>query len=168
MSSTLVTLALAAAMAATGGSFHNHNCNGDGCNVGRIVPPGPGYGWGFPNGNPDGYGYVDYGTYLPLGADRTAEYYFPRYMALPASQVFFPTYYNAYVTRGQRYLPYSNCGGVDCWWSHPASGPPLGSAAMPEHPYRNAVGTGPVVTPPPFSGRVEAPPVNTGSSGLIP
>src|SRR5215471_15430336 len=164
MSSTLVTLALAAAVAATGGSFPNHHCNGDGCDVGRIVPPGPGYGWGFPNGNPDGYGYVDYGTYLPLSADRTPDYFFPRYFALPAVQAMPATYYNPYVTRGQRYIPYAGCGG----W-HPASGPPTGSAMTPIHPYyQEAISPRPVVPPPTYRGSVEAPPVSAGASGLIP
>ena len=34
----------------TGGLFGGHKPGG------RILPPGPGHGWGFPNGNPDGYG----------------------------------------------------------------------------------------------------------------
>ena len=71
------------------------------------MPPGPGDGWGFPNDNPDRYGWVDYGVYLPLGADRTAEYYFPRYFAVPPEQMFIQTYYNPFETRGQRYIPYA-------------------------------------------------------------
>src|SRR5262249_41384536 len=59
-----------------------------------LVPPGPGNGWGFLNGSPDGYGWVSYGVYLPLGADRTAEYFFPRYLAVPAAQMFPETYYD--------------------------------------------------------------------------
>ena len=59
-----------------------------------ILPPGPGDGWGFPNGFPDGYGWFDHSPYLPLNADRTAEYYFPRYYVVPPEQMFFPTYYN--------------------------------------------------------------------------
>ena len=74
---------------------------------GWILPPGPGYGWGFPNGNPDGYGYRDDGVYLPLWSDRTSEYYFPRYFMVPPDTLFFPTYYNAYLSRGQRYIPYA-------------------------------------------------------------
>ena len=35
------------------------------------MPPGPGDGWGFPNNNPDHYGWIDYEDNLPLGADRT-------------------------------------------------------------------------------------------------
>ena len=53
-----------------------------------IVPPARATVGGFLNGNPDGYGWVDYGVYLPLGADRTAEYYFPRYFAIPPAQMF--------------------------------------------------------------------------------
>ncbi len=60
--------------------------------VDHIMPPGPGYGWGFPNDNPDHYGWVDYGVDLPLGADRTPEYYFPRFLAVPPEQMFLQTY----------------------------------------------------------------------------
>src|SRR5262249_9121141 len=112
MGSSLVSLTLVVAMTSTGGLFSSRV-------GGRVMPPGPGYGWGFPTGNPEGYGYVDYGPYLPLSADRTPDYSFPRYFALPAVQVMPGTYYNPYVTRGQRYTPYAGCGG----W-HPASGPP--------------------------------------------
>ena len=71
-----------------------------------ILPPGPGDGWGFPNKATDGYGWEDYAPYLPLNGDRTADYYFPRYFAVPPEQMFLQTYYNPYETRGQRYLPY--------------------------------------------------------------
>src|SRR3954469_25556925 len=115
MSGTLASCVMALSLVSLGGlpepppsgpPLHYHTNTG-----GRILPNGPGYGWGFPNGNPDGYGYVDYGTDLPLGANRTAEYYFPRYFAVPAVQAFFPTYYNPYFTRGQRYVPYAGAGG---------------------------------------------------------
>ena len=43
--------------------FAHHDQNG----ALNIVPPGPGFGWGFPNGAIDGYGWVDYGYLLPLG-----------------------------------------------------------------------------------------------------
>lgn len=154
MTSAIVTVTLALAMGSTEGLFSGG---------GRIMPPGPGYGWGFPNGNPDGYGWVDYGSFLPLGADRTADYYFQRQFSIPINQMFMPTYYNAYVTRGQRYIPYTGCGG----W-HPAGGPPVASAATPLHPYNETIGSGPRVQVPAFSGRVEAPPVNSGGTGLTP
>jgi hypothetical protein len=156
MTSTIVSVALALAMGSTGG----HLFRGGG---GRIMPPLPGYGAGFPNGNPDGYGYVNYGTNLPLGADRTADWYFQRQFSVPVNQMFIPTYYNAYVTRGQRYIPYSGCGGC-----HPMGGPPIASAATPIHPYNETIGSGPRVQVPSFSGRVEAPPVNSGGTGLTP
>ena len=128
------------------------------------MPDGPGAGWGFPNGQPDGYGYVDYGTYLPLGANRTPEYYFPRNHSLPPLQLIPNTYWNPYVTNGQRYIPYVGCGG-----DHPAGAKfPPGSASLPVHPYENIVGSRPVVAPPRFSGRVEGSPVPSGGSGLIP
>lgn len=187
MSTTIASLTLALALGATGwngpgnGSYtdynspsynpnHNHDRTRGGGLFrglfrpgGRIVAPGPGYGWGFPNNNPDNYGNVDYGRALPLGADRVSEYYFPRYLASPANQMFMPTFYNPYVTRGQRYLPYAGAGG-----DHPAGGLPLGPSDMPDHPYHDTIGTGPRVALPPFSGRVAAPPVNAGATGLTP
>jgi hypothetical protein len=155
MTSTIVSVTLALAMGSTGGHLFRGG--------GRIMPPLPGYGAGFPNGNPDGYGFVDYGTNLPLGADRTADWYFQRQFSVPVNQMFMPTYYNAYVTRGQRYIPYSGCGG----W-HPMGGPPIASAVTPMHPYAETIGSGPRVDVPSFSGRVEAPPVNSGGTGLTP
>jgi hypothetical protein len=130
---------------------------------GRITPPGPGYGWGFPNGNPDGYGWVDFGTTLPLGSDRITDYYFRRQFSMPVSQMFLPQYYNPYLTRGQRYVPYTACGGM-----HPAGGPALGPADMPVHPSQDAERSQPSRPTPTFSGRVEAPPAPPGGSGLIP
>ena len=93
---------------------------------------------GFPNGNPDGYGWVDYGVYLPLGADRTAEYYFPRYFAVPPEQMFLQTYYNPFETRGQRYIPYCGAGG-----DHPMGGPPTASSHLPVSPYADDTGRRP-------------------------
>lgn len=177
MVSSLAPLALAYSLATIGGLFdhengrvvarvplghrasHAHHTHG-----GRITPPGPGLGWGFPNGNPDGYGWVDYGTTLPLGADRTPDYFFRRQYATPIPQMFFPTYYNPYVSRGQRYLPYSGCGGA-----HPAGGPPLGSSEMSARPYEDWLSQSrPVVQPPDYTGEVDAPAEPAGGSGLIP
>jgi hypothetical protein len=129
----------------------------------HIVPPGPGDGWGFPNNNPDRFGWVNYGTYLPLGADRTAEYYFPRYHAVPPQQMFLQTYYNAFETRGQRYIPYAAAGG-----EHPMGGAPLASAELPVSPYAALNESAPVVPVPRLNGRVEAPPLPSGGSGLTP
>jgi hypothetical protein len=130
----------------------------------RILPPGPGYGWGFRNGAPDGYGWYDPGTTIPLGfqADRTDDYFFRRDFAYPPQQMFFPTYYNAFVMRGQRYIPYTNCGGF-----HPAGGAASGSSMTPVQPYDMAAGRDPVVQPPTFSGVQSArplPPQNFESS----
>ena len=166
MMATLSALVLAVSMASTGGLRDRLSGHGifpilqDG---GRILPPGPGEGWGFPNNNPDGYGWADYGYHLPLGADRTPDYFAPRYFMGPPVQCVFPQYYNPYVMRGQRYLPYVNCGG----W-HPAGGPAVGSAMTPVHPYNNVIGVNPVVKPPAFTGRIEASPVQSGGTGLIP
>ncbi len=156
MVATIVSMTLIwGALGGIGGHFGGGN--------GWVQPPGPGYGWGFPNGNPDGYGWWDHDARLPLGADRTPEYYFPRYLATTPETLFLPTYYNPYLSRGQRYISYTGCGGA-----HPAGGPPLGSAVMPVHPYQDTIGTGPRVQIPNFTGNVEAPPVNSGGTGLTP
>jgi hypothetical protein len=128
-----------------------------------ILPDGPGDGWGFPNGNPDGYGWAPFGPYLPLGSNRISDYYFPRYNAVPPEQMFFPTFYNPYLTRGQRYLPYVGGGG-----EHPAGGAPVGPAEMPIHPYASERENKPVTAVPRYNGRVEAPPVPSGGTGLTP
>ena len=158
MAGSIASVALACALASTGGLFSHLFGRQE-----RILPPGPGYGWGFPNGNVDNFGWYDNGIFLPMGADRTPEYYFPRYYAVPPAQLVMPSYYNPYVTRGQRYIPYANCGG-----EHPMGGPPTGPALMPLHPYDDSLGHGPTVRLPAFSGRVEAPPINAGSTGLTP
>jgi hypothetical protein len=143
----------------TPGPRHHHHHGGGGW----ILPPGPGDGWGFPNGSPDGLGWYSVGDRLPLGADRTPEYYFPRYLAVPPEQMFIPTYYNPYVTRGQRYIPYAGGGG-----DHPAGGPPISPSIMPMAPKYESEYAG---TPPPqptLNGRTDAPPINSGSTGLTP
>lgn len=136
-------------------SYHDHHD--------YILPPGPGAGWGFPNGFPDAYGWFDHSPYLPLNADRTAEYYFPRYYTAPPEQMFFPTYYNPYETRGQRYLPYVAGGGA-----HPAGGVPPGPSDLPKRPYAVMNGSRPYVAVPRLNGRAEAPFVPSGTSGLTP
>lgn len=151
MGSAIAGVALALSMAATGGWFdgrwgHNQAStahvrtynpypveatpHSDPCQPGgRIVGPGPGLGWGFANGNPDGVGWVDYGDALPLGSDRTPEYFFRRYYSVLPQQMFFPSYYNPYLQRGQRYIPYSGCGG-----EHPFGGAPQGDSRSPYRP----------------------------------
>ncbi len=171
MSSTIVSLALALAASATGWgdavctnpNHHHGHAGGFLAPGGRIVAPGPGDGWGFPNGNPDGYGWWDHGDALPLDANRTPEYYFPRYYSMPPTQMFLQSYYNPYLTRGQRYIAFAGCGGV-----HPAGGLPTGSAMTPVSPYQDTLGSGPRVKLPTFTGRTEAPAVPPGSSGLTP
>ena len=155
-----LAIVLAFAIGSTGQQVHGHgHAHGP-----YVLPDGPGNGWGFPNGQPDGYGWYDTGDRLPLGANRTSEYYFRRYYAIPVDQMFIPTYSNPYVTRGQRYLPYAGCAPG----SHPAGGVPVASAATPEHPYNDTIGSGPRVQIPNFSGRVEAPPITSGNTGLTP
>lgn len=124
----------------------------------KILPPGPGYGYGFRNGAPDGYGWYDPGTTIPLGfqADRTDEYYFRRDFAIPPEQCFFPTYYNAYAMRGQRYIPYTGAGGF-----HPAGGAPLGSSLTQVRPYDQQVNDRPLVPVPTFTGAQGAEPLPT-------
>ena len=174
MATAIVSMALALAVGSSGWQGaapvaphrHAHQHAGGGILQpgGRILQDGPGNGHGFPNGNPDGYGWVDYGTALPLGANRIGEYYFPRYLAVPPNQMFLPGYYNPYVTRGQRYISFAGCGG-----EHPMGGPAMASAVTTAHPYQEAIGTGPRVNVPSFSGRVEAPPTTTtGNTGLTP
>ena len=170
MASTIVSLALALAAGTAGQGYYQPTGNHP-INIshrwfapgGKILAPGPGYGWGFRNGNPDGYGYFDHGDALPLGSDRVAEYYFPRYHSLPPTQLFLPSYYNPYLTRGQRYLPFAGGGG-----DHPAGSYPMGSASTPVHPYQDTIGSGPKVNVPPFNGRVGAAPIPSGNSGLTP
>ena len=140
MVSMVGSVTLLIAMGSTGGIFFNRNPNN------LVLPPQPGYGVGFANGNPDLYGYINPGVLLPLAADRTPDYYFPRYLAYPATQVWLPNYYNPYVSRGQRFLPAAGCGGL-----HPASGPPRGQAAA----FRRSV-LGPIGGPSAVTGSVRA------------
>ena len=157
---TLVsTMTLWVAVGSTSGIFFNRDPNN------HVVPPSSGVG--FRNGNPDGYGWYEFGHNLPIGGDRIPDFYFHRYNAVPASQLFFPSYYNPYISRGQRFLPYAGCGGG----VHPMSSPPIASAEEHVHPYGetlNPSNTPQTVPPPTFSGRVEANPVNPGSTGLRP
>jgi hypothetical protein len=161
MTSLIVPMALALSMASTGQVTMTYpRCLQPAT---FPLPPGPGYGWGFPNGAPVGHGYFDPGTCIPLGADRTTDYFFRRYYSAPTDQLFMATYYNPYMSRGQRYVPYAGCGG-----EHPAGGLALSPAETPMNPYQNTIGSGPQVPIPGFTGRVEAPPINSGNSGLTP
>lgn len=164
MTATIITVGLTMALGSFGlgqepdsDHHHPHHIKRD-----HIMPPGPGDGWGFPNDNPDHYGWVDYENNLPLGADRTADYYFPRYFAVPPEQMFIPTYYNPFETRGQRYIPYVGGDG-----DHPAGGPPVSSSALPVSPYADDSDT-PVVKIPRLSGRVDQGPAGAGGSGMSP
>lgn len=129
----------------------------------RILPPGPGLGWGFPNNAPDGYGWYSPGDRLPIGltADRTPSYYFNRQFAIAPEQMFFPTYFNTYVMRGQRYIPYTNCGGA-----HPAGGPPAGSSFTPVRPYDRSMSDTPAVPVPVFNGRQASEPLPPSSNDV--
>jgi hypothetical protein len=162
MTATIVTVGLTLAMNSFGlghePAHHHHHNSGS-----YILPPGPGDGWGFPGDNPDKYGWTDYGVYLPLGADRTAEYYFPRYFAIPPEQMFITTYYNPFMTQGQQYIPYCGAGG-----DHPMGGPPLASSELPASPYAASPDTAPLVRVPRLNGRSEAAPIPSGGSGLTP
>jgi hypothetical protein len=164
MTATIVTVSLTLALSSFGlghqpADYHHHHHHA----YSHIVPPGPGNGWGFPNDNPDHYGWVDYGVDLPLGADRTADYFFPRYFAVPPEQMFIQSYYNTYVTRGQRYIPFCGAGG-----EHPMGGEAPANASLPVSPYAASPDSEPVVTVPRLNGRVEAAPLPSGGSGLTP
>ncbi len=157
MGISVASVAMMIALNATGGIFFNRDPHNG------VLPPQPGFGVGFPNSNPDGYGFVEVGERLPMLADRTPDYYFRRYNVVPPTQMFMPTYYNPFVTRGQRFLPFSGCGGP-----HPMSGQPMYPADLPVHPYQETLSTTPRTNIPSFSGRVEAPPINPGTTGLRP
>jgi len=172
MTTTIVTMSLALALGGTGqcpdparcpyGQQHHHHGSGHGSG-GWVEPDGPGDGWGFPNNNPDGYGWHDSAPFLPLGANRTPEYFFPHYFSAPPEQMFMGTYYNPFVNRGQRYMPYTGNGGC-----HPMGGPPPDSAQTRVRPYSSLTNNRPVVTVPRLNGRVEAPVDNSGKTGLTP
>ena len=136
----------------TPGYAHHGHLDG-----GFILPPGPGNGYGFPNGRPDGYGWYDPGDRLPIREDRTTSYYFRRYMSVPPQTLFMPTYYNPFVTRGQRFVPYIGCGGF-----HSAGGPPSGPANLPVTPYSDIAQSQPLQPVPAFSGEVQATPITPG------
>ena len=95
--------------------------------------------------------------------DRTAEYYFPRYFAVPPEQMFLQTYYNPFETRGQRYLPYvgrrwCSPGGRRTAWAGRSAG--LSLRGGERHHPRHAV--------PRLNGRSQAAPIASGTSGLTP
>jgi hypothetical protein len=73
------------------------------------------------------------------------------------------TYYNPYVMRGQRYLPYAGNGGC-----HPVGGPPLDTALTQVRPYSSLNDTKAVTPIPRLNGRVLAPVENSGKTGLTP
>ena len=109
------------------------------------MPARPGLRLGLPQRQPRRLRLVSTtASYLPLGADRTPEYYFPRYFAVPADQMFLPTYYNPYVTRGQRLHP------VRRLRRRPPGGRARRSASAmtPVHPYNDTLGSGPRVARP--------------------
>ena len=116
-----------------------------------------------PTANPDGYGWHDTAPFLPLGGNRIDSYYFPRYFAIPPEQAFMGTYYNPYVMRGQRYLPYTGNGGC-----HPMGGPAPDTAVTSVTPYSSLTNNRPVTRVPRLNGRVEAPVENSGKTGLTP
>jgi hypothetical protein len=130
---------------------------------GGELGPGPGNGWGFPNGNPDGYGFWSPGSKLPICSGRSSEYYLQRYFMLPPCQLMLPQYFNPYVMRSQRYIPYTGCGGCH------AFSEPIKPTYLSLKPYDNEpADPTPVVRVPRFVGTSEAAPVNSGGSGLLP
>lgn len=120
---------------------------------GFAMPDGPWPGWGFPDGHPDGYGWYDTSYFLPLTPNRTPEYYFPRWYAVPGRQAFMPSYYNPYATRGQRYIPHNGAAGV---------------RLDPAEPHLTGIGSGPRVSTPSYSGRTDARPVDQDYKTILP
>ncbi len=174
MTAAVITFGIGIAMGSFGVADGHHHWRGDyqptakylarqARGQSHFLPPYPGDGVGFPNDDPDLFGWIDEGTFLPLGADRTPEYYFPRYFSAPPDQLFLETYWNPFTTAGQRYLPYCGAGG-----DHPAGHEPLATADLPVSPYQALPDTGPIVPVPRLRGRVEAAPITSGGSGLTP
>ncbi len=163
MSSAIVTMSLALAVNAFGLGHAGYEGHHDLDRPLYILPDGPGDGWGYPNGAADGYGWFTHGVYLPLGANRTPEYYFPRYFAAVPAQMFPGTYYNCFETRGQRYIPYTGGGG-----DHPMGGPPISTSHLPVSPYTANPEDVPQADVPKLNGVIEAQPLSSGSSGLTP
>jgi hypothetical protein len=77
--------------------------------------------------------------------------------------MFFPTYYNPYETRGQRYIPYVAAGG-----DHPMGGLPLGPSDLPETTTDAMPDSGPATTVPRLNGRVEAPATSSAATAVTP
>jgi hypothetical protein len=94
---------------------------------------------------------------------RTEEYFFNRQFSIPASQSFLANYWNPYIMRGQRYLPWAGCGGC-----HPASALPTPDARTPVRPYDGLANQPQTIEVPTFTGRREAKPIDPGQTGLIP
>ena len=127
MTTTIVTITLALAMGGTGQCpdparcpyGHQHHHHGMPRRLRRLDRARRARRrLGLPQRQPDGYGWHDPAPFLPLGGNRIDSYFFPRYFAVPPEQAFMGTYYNPYVMRGQRYLPYTGNGGC-----HPMGGP---------------------------------------------
>jgi hypothetical protein len=130
---------------------------------GGELGPGPGDGWGFLNGNPDGYGFWSPGSKLPICSGRNSEYHLQRYWMLPPIQLMMPQYFNPYVMRSQRYIPYTGCGGCH------AFSEPITPTHLSMKPYdEEAIDPTPVIRVPRFVGEAEVSPVNSGGSGLLP
>jgi hypothetical protein len=82
---------------------------------------------------------------------------------IPPQQAFMGTYYNPYVNRGQRYLPYTGNGG-----DHPMGGPAPDTAETLVRPYSSLVSDRPVTRVPRLRGRVEGTSDTSGKTGLTP
>ncbi len=130
----------------------------------RFLKPGQLSPVGRINGNPDAYGWVDFTYKLPLGDNRTSEYYFPRYLTVPPEVIFLPTYYNPYRSRGQYYTPYTGWGGY-----HRLGIPVVSPYLTPKTPYRESLAANPNgPNAPRLIGTVESPPQTSSSTGLTP
>ena len=135
---TIMTLSLALAMGGTGqcpNPAHRHHRH-DGAfyrdfhgSGGFIEPDGPGNGWGFPNGAPTGTAGTTRALPSPGRQPNRPITTSGDTSPIPPEQAFMGIYYNPYVNRGQRYLPYTGNGG-----DHPMGGPPLASAITSQRP----------------------------------
>ena len=172
MTTTIVTITLALAMGGTGqcpdparcpyGQQHHHHEPRRAPAAGSS-PTGPATAGASPTATRTATAGTTRPPSFPWERNRTDSYYFPRYFAIPPEQAFMGTYYNPYVMRGQRYLPYTGNGGC-----HPMGGPPPDTAVTSVRPYSSLTNNRPVTRVPRLNGRVEAPVENSGKTGLTP
>ena len=161
MASSIASMLLMLSVSASGGLFQGLFQPG-----GRIMNDGPGPGWGFRNGNPDGYGWVDpYSQEAsPLGRQPDARLLLPPLPRRAGRPDVLPDVLQPVPDPRPAVRPLHQLR------RRPPRGPPAGRPRpnMPIHPYNDTLGTQVLRPQPAFNGRVEAPPINPGTSGLRP